>query len=110
MTRIDPVFLLVPILTALTPVSYRRVALISLATHNSLQADGSPGNFRPADDLFEEAAQKLEAALQSHKDPSSLVTASDVIAFTSLQCARTALVHICDVKGIPLTHSCILDV
>ncbi|KAJ7595035.1 ribonuclease H2, subunit B [Mycena floridula] len=79
-TRIDPAFLLIPILQALAP------------------ANGSPGNFRQADEMLEDAAKKI--VQQSETDPSTQLTLHDITKFTLLDCSVKALGRICDVKEI----------
>ncbi|KAE9411259.1 hypothetical protein BT96DRAFT_952373 [Gymnopus androsaceus JB14] len=78
---VDPAFLLIPILRAFSP------------------KDGSLGQFRTSDDIFEEAASKLEQ--KSSKDPSELILSTDVATFTSLDCCKDALPRICDVQELP---------
>jgi len=84
MTCIDPVFLLIPILQSTYP------------------DDGTLGNFRPADDIFEEAALKLYKAYATFGGYEALTVVSekDVLYFTSLDSVKSALKHICDVKEI----------
>ncbi|KAF8517650.1 ribonuclease H2, subunit B [Gautieria morchelliformis] len=74
MTPVDPVFLLIPILQAAQPL------------------DGSIGNFRPADDIFEEAASKLTQG--------SAIKGQDVLRLATLDCVRGALNRICDSKEV----------
>ncbi|KAJ7496044.1 ribonuclease H2, subunit B [Mycena galericulata] len=84
MTAIDPAFLLIPILQSVYP------------------ENGEQGKFRPEDEIFEDAAANLELASISTagKDASLLISKEDVIRFTSLECCRTALKRVCDVKEI----------
>ncbi|TFK54172.1 hypothetical protein OE88DRAFT_1675650 [Heliocybe sulcata] len=85
MTPIDPSFLLIPLLRAIQP------------------ADGSPGTFRPLEDLFEEALPKLlELAEEnaSPKDPSASLARRDLELFTSLECVKKAMKNVCEVKEI----------
>ncbi|GLB37612.1 putative ydr279p protein family (RNase H2 complex component) [Lyophyllum shimeji] len=81
MTPIDPAFLLIPILQAVHP------------------CDGSAGTYRPADDIFEDAAAKLHATSGKPDDGPWILT-KDIIRFGSLPCVKAALAHICDVKDI----------
>ncbi|KAJ3762825.1 ribonuclease H2, subunit B [Lentinula raphanica] len=80
-TPVDPVFLLIPILRSFSP------------------KDGTPGQFRTADDIFEEAAMKLEQA--SSKDPIQAILAKDIATFTALDCCKDALTRICDKQELP---------
>ncbi|KAH7929852.1 hypothetical protein BV22DRAFT_1080099 [Leucogyrophana mollusca] len=84
MTPVDPVLLLIPILQTLQPT------------------DGSAGNFRPADDIFTDAAEKLATASRSSaaKDPSTILLESDITALLSLDCVEHAMRRICEVKDI----------
>jgi ribonuclease H2 subunit B len=60
--------------------------------------------FRPADEIFEDAAANLEQLSTSAggKDASLIVSKEDVIRFTSLECCKSALSRVCDVKGTRL--------
>ncbi|KAJ3853762.1 ribonuclease H2, subunit B [Lentinula lateritia] len=80
-TPVDPAFLLVPILRSFSP------------------KNGSLGQFRTADDIFEEAAIKLEQS--SSKDSSETISAKDVATFTSMNCCKDALSRICDSQELP---------
>ncbi|KAF7782330.1 hypothetical protein Agabi119p4_1706 [Agaricus bisporus var. burnettii] len=80
MTPIDPVFLLLPVLSCIQP------------------NDGSAGQFKPADDMLEEAALRLQEQSQSRKD--GRISNEDILRLTNLRCARNALKHICDIKEI----------
>ncbi|KAJ7497514.1 ribonuclease H2, subunit B [Mycena latifolia] len=84
MTPIDPAFLLIPILQAVYP------------------GNGDQGMFRPADEIFEDAAVNLEQSSTSTagKDISLIVSKDDVLQFTSLECCKSALNRVCDVKEI----------
>ncbi|KAJ7163611.1 ribonuclease H2, subunit B [Mycena crocata] len=84
MTPIDPAFLLIPILQSV------------------YHEGGDQGMFRPADEIFEDAAANLEESSTSTagKDSSLLITREDVIRFSSLKCCINALKHVCDVKEI----------
>ncbi|XP_006460823.1 hypothetical protein AGABI2DRAFT_192416 [Agaricus bisporus var. bisporus H97] len=80
MTPVDPVFLLLPVLSCIQP------------------NDGSAGQFKPADDMLEEAALRLQEQSQSRKD--GRISNEDILRLTNLRCARNALKHICDIKEI----------
>ncbi|GJE92210.1 ribonuclease H2, subunit [Phanerochaete sordida] len=82
MTPVDPAFLLVPILHALSP--------------SSAQA----GTFRPMDDMLEDAVEKLIQSAPSKKDPSARLCKEDLLHFVSLDCARNAVSRICEKKQI----------
>ncbi|KAJ8077250.1 hypothetical protein AAF712_004134 [Marasmius tenuissimus] len=55
--------------------------------------------FRPADDIFEDLALKLEVSSAS-KEPSLHVLSKDVQRFTSLRCCKDALDRICEVERV----------
>ncbi|KAF8829085.1 hypothetical protein HHX47_DHR3000878 [Lentinula edodes] len=59
--------------------------------------NGSLGQFRTADDIFEEAASKLEQS--SSKDSIETISAKDVATFASMNCCKDALTRICDSQG-----------
>ncbi|KAJ6596657.1 ribonuclease H2, subunit B [Mycena sp. CBHHK59/15] len=84
MTPIDPAFLLIPILQSVYP------------------ENGALGMFRPADEIFDDAATNLEESSTSAagKDVSLIVSKEDVLRFTSLECCQSALNRICDMKEI----------
>jgi len=82
MTPVHPVFLLIPVLRAAHPV------------------DGALGSFRPADDIFEEAAAQLTKAVPKDKDPPTIISEKDVLCLLSLECIKNALKRMCDVKEI----------
>jgi ribonuclease H2 subunit B len=72
----------------------------------STQENGDQGMFRPADEIFEDAAANLEQSSTSaaDKDVSLLVSKEDVFQFASMECCINALKRVCDVKGARL-HS-----
>ncbi|KAH8828238.1 ribonuclease H2, subunit B [Flagelloscypha sp. PMI_526] len=70
LTRIDPVFLLIPIIL-------------------SVQPKDSPLPFRPYDDLFEEADAKLNSGCNL-----------DIIALSRLSCVQHAMQYLCDVQDV----------
>ncbi|KAF4620586.1 hypothetical protein D9613_000415 [Agrocybe pediades] len=74
MTSIDPAFLLIPILQALE------------------QGNEAAGQFRPADDLLDEAAKRLAGSDETQ--------AQDLSDFCALKCSHKALPRICDFKEI----------
>ncbi|KAG7098771.1 hypothetical protein E1B28_000679 [Marasmius oreades] len=81
---VDPVFLLIYILKFFTK-------------------DERSGIFRPADDIFEDAALKLEAASLISKESkgSSLhLSSKDIRTFTSMQCCRNVMDKICEAKNV----------
>ncbi|KAH7913669.1 ribonuclease H2, subunit B [Hygrophoropsis aurantiaca] len=84
MTPVDPVFLLIPILQSLQP------------------KDGSAVKFRPADDIFTDAAELLATGSKATatKDPSSLIPKNDIATFASLDCVKRAMKRVCEVKEI----------
>ncbi|KAK7005697.1 ribonuclease H2, subunit B, partial [Favolaschia claudopus] len=84
MTPIDPAFLLIPILQSVYP------------------ENGERGKFRPADEIFEDAAANLEESSSStaDKDSSLIISRDDVAQFTSMECCNAALKRVCDVKEI----------
>ncbi|KAJ7268785.1 ribonuclease H2, subunit B [Mycena haematopus] len=84
MTAIDPAFLLIPILQAVYP------------------ENSEPGKFRPADEIFDDAAANLEESSTSaaNKDNSLIISKDDILQFTSMDCCIAALKRVCDVKEI----------
>lgn len=82
MTPVDPAFLLLPILQVLAPTN------------------DQPGTFRPMDDIFEEAIEKLSQTTRSNKDPAACLCKEDLLYFVSLDCARKAMARTCETKQI----------
>lgn len=76
LTPIDPAFLLIPILKSTIP------------------SDGTSGNFRPADDIFEDAISKLS------RESNDLVSAVDITSFVEMDCSRKALRRVCEMKEV----------
>ncbi|KAF8628908.1 hypothetical protein AX15_003689 [Amanita polypyramis BW_CC] len=83
MTPVDPVFLLLPLLQAADP-----------------PGNGFERHFRPADDIFEDAARTIEEQGRKYDDISYSISARDILQFTSFQCTRDSLQRICDVKEV----------
>ncbi|KAF8558009.1 hypothetical protein OG21DRAFT_1475189 [Imleria badia] len=82
MTPVDPLFLLIPILRAIK------------------QPSGGIGNFRPADDIFEDAARNVAEASMADQDASASVGVEDVMRFAALECTKGAMKRLCDIKEI----------
>ncbi|KAG8932883.1 hypothetical protein FRC03_012877 [Tulasnella sp. 419] len=79
LTPIDPIFLLVPLLE---PVS-------------------STAQFRPLDDIFEEATEKVNATLSELSVPDCPpISAEDVSSFARLSSVRSAVERICEKKDL----------
>ncbi|KAF9244973.1 ribonuclease H2, subunit B [Melanogaster broomeanus] len=94
MTPVDPIFL--------------------LDTNASSNQAGSSGivNFRPAEDMFEDAARHIAEAstVTASQDASTLIRVEDVMKFAALECTKSAMKRICDVKGrlTPSHAACVL--
>jgi hypothetical protein len=97
MTPVDPAFLLIPILQAAHPVNSSCIVFITLS-NCSTQQDGTLGTFRPADDIFEDAARKLQPSLQSHETENPDLN-NDILRFASMKVVKESLKRICDIKG-----------
>ena len=97
MTPIDPIFLLIPILQAAQPVSLLNLMSTLLILS---QADGTTGQFRPADHIFEAAASRL-----STETKTSAIKCEDIMQLGTLHCVHDALRRICDTKGTPSGNS-----
>ncbi|KAH0827552.1 hypothetical protein J3R83DRAFT_4273 [Lanmaoa asiatica] len=83
MTPVDPLFLLIPLLRAIK------------------QPDAA--NFRPADDIFEDAARHIAevSMVDATQDTSVSVGVEDIMKFAALECTKKAMKRLCDVKGKP---------
>lgn len=55
--------------------------------------------YKPADDLIEEIAAKLESSTVEVKEAHLRISAKDVRAFTSMRCCQEALLKVCDVES-----------
>ncbi|KAI5121553.1 hypothetical protein M0805_000734, partial [Coniferiporia weirii] len=87
MTPVDTAFLLVPFLRAVSP------------------KDGSMGNFRTLDDIFEDAAAKLARANDSEGKEGEQGVSTDVylsaaVELGCLPCVQEAMRRVCEVKDI----------
>ncbi|KAF8135661.1 ribonuclease H2, subunit B [Boletus edulis] len=84
MTPVDPLFLLIPLLRAIK------------------QLNGGIGSFRPAEDIFEDAARHMtESSMTSpSQDTSMHVRVEDIMKFGALECTKKAMKRLCDVKEI----------
>ncbi|KAI0358438.1 hypothetical protein OH77DRAFT_1494140 [Trametes cingulata] len=80
MTPIDSAFMLIRLL------------------QSSVPTDGSTGNFRPADDIIEEAANKIASSPSA--DSVVAVSSSDVLYLSSLRCVHAAMRRVCEYKNI----------
>lgn len=106
MTPIDPIFLLIPILQAIKPVSICLEPLSPLPSRPCLwsslpQNDGSAGLFQPLDDIFDEAAPKIvrsvnERTLNDDALAFPPISAEDMMSLTRYDCIIDALNRICD--------------
>ncbi|KAI0706844.1 ribonuclease H2, subunit B [Cerioporus squamosus] len=82
MTPVDPAFLLIPILRTTLPA-------------------GGLGNFRPLEDLIEDAAYKLASSATSGENASgSTMPSQDVLFLSSLGCVQAAMRRVCEYKEI----------
>ena len=60
------------------------------------------GSFRPLDDIFEDAVDKLLLSppyTPNPKDPSTYLSKEDLLQFLSLDCAQIAMARVCEKKG-----------
>ncbi|KAI8993018.1 ribonuclease H2, subunit B [Trametes punicea] len=78
MTPVDPAFLLIPILQTTIPT------------------DGTAGNFRPADDILEEAANQFSKS----SVPADFALAEDILHLASLRCVHAAMRRVCEHKEV----------
>ncbi|KAG6378137.1 hypothetical protein JVT61DRAFT_13825 [Boletus reticuloceps] len=94
MTPVDPLFLLIPILRAIK------------------QLNGGIGSFRPAEDIFEDAARHMtESSMTSpSQDTSMHVRVEDIMKFGALECTKKAMKRLCDVKGKPFVPEITADI
>ncbi|EJD02758.1 uncharacterized protein FOMMEDRAFT_156092 [Fomitiporia mediterranea MF3/22] len=82
MTPLDPVFLLVPFLRAVSP------------------QDGSLGNFRTLDDIFEDASVKLGKEGDTSSDAPIELVPGDILELSRFACIHDAMRRICDTKDV----------
>ncbi|KAF9652960.1 hypothetical protein BDM02DRAFT_3088479 [Thelephora ganbajun] len=81
MTPVDPVFLLIPIVRAISK-------------------EGAPANFRPLDDIFDDAVTALMSRNRKITSPDQQISRHDIVKFTSMKCAAAAMKHLCEVKEV----------
>lgn len=64
-------------------------------------------NFRPADDIFDDAITTLTS--QNGKDipPDTRLSRHDLVKFVSLKCVASATKHLCEVKSTVLSPLCV---
>ncbi|KAI0081258.1 hypothetical protein K474DRAFT_1635966 [Panus rudis PR-1116 ss-1] len=87
MTPVDPAFLLIPILRSIHP------------------SDGSLGNFRPLEDMLEDASRIFMRRHQSERatakgDNDVQLTMKDITEFCAFDCVLSAAKRICETKDI----------
>ncbi|KAG8893985.1 hypothetical protein FRC01_013235 [Tulasnella sp. 417] len=80
-TPVDPLFLLLPIMSAVAPPNKATTA-----------------QFRPLEDIFEDAASKITKA--STEEDSDRVSTDDILFLGRLGCVLEAMKRICEVKEI----------
>lgn len=56
-------------------------------------------NFRPADDIFDDAVTALTSRNGKNISPDLQLSRHDLVKFTSMKCVATAMKHLCEVKG-----------
>ncbi|KAG8972971.1 hypothetical protein FRC05_009387 [Tulasnella sp. 425] len=77
-TPVDPLFLLLPIMSAVAPAN--------------------KAQFRPLEDIFEDAAEKLpKTSIEQYPDP---VSSEDILFLGRLDCVVKAMKRLCEVKEI----------
>ncbi|EIM82893.1 uncharacterized protein STEHIDRAFT_171042 [Stereum hirsutum FP-91666 SS1] len=57
-------------------------------------------NFRPLDDVLEEAASKILQSTPASDDPSSSIRQNDIMSLASLDCTAAAMRRMCDTQDI----------
>jgi ribonuclease H2 subunit B len=118
MTPIDPVFLLIPMLQAIKPVSIRLLPLFQTRPDQTRpclwsslpqpQNDGSAGLFQPLDDIFDEAVQKIVRPVNGRTSSDDAlafppISPEDVLSLTKYDCIINGLNRICDCQSAPLS-------
>ncbi|KAG6333383.1 hypothetical protein ID866_5701 [Astraeus odoratus] len=70
---------------------------------DSMKREGEETKFRPADDIFEEAAARLAemtiTQASSSRESVSAITTEDIMAFSALGCTTQAMRRLCEMKG-----------
>ncbi|KAH9858715.1 ribonuclease H2, subunit B [Lenzites betulinus] len=80
MTPVDPAFLLIRLLQGTAPI------------------DGTSGNYRPLDDVLEDAAVK--ASSSSTEGGVAPVSSDDIVYLSTMRCIHAAMRRICEFKDI----------
>jgi hypothetical protein len=96
MTPVDPVFLLIPIVRAVYKV---RVPFHWLLLVLLLKQDRTLGNFRPMDDILDDAVTVLTSQDGKIITPDIQLSRQDLVKFTSMKCVASAMKNLCEVKG-----------
>lgn len=65
-----------------------------------MEQEGAPANFRPIDDVFDDAVTALTSQNGKNTPPDLQLTRHDLVKFTSMKCVASATKHLCEVKGI----------
>lgn len=71
-----------------------------LANSHFKKVQKETDTFRPSDDIFEEAANKLQTDSHNEKETSLHLSAQDILACTSAELCQSALKHLCETQGI----------
>ncbi|KZT08343.1 uncharacterized protein LAESUDRAFT_697204 [Laetiporus sulphureus 93-53] len=82
LTPIDPSFLLISVLQSTQPT------------------DGSSGNYRSLDDIFEDAASKIAEAQPRSLEQAASCSVDDILQLMSLACIQNAMRCICKFKKV----------
>jgi ribonuclease H2 subunit B len=104
MTPIDPVFLLIPILQAIKPVSIYLESRPDRAygrVYPQPQNDGSVGLFQPLDDIFDEAVPKIVQSVNGRTSSGDAppISPEDMLSLTRYDCIINGLNRICDFQS-----------
>lgn len=65
-----------------------------------MKQEGAPANFRPIDDVFDDAVTTLTSQIGKNTPPDLQLSRHDLAKFTSMKCVASAAKHLCEVKGI----------
>jgi len=66
---------------------------------DAVQLPETGAAFRPSDDIFEDAANILQADSQKAKEAELRLSTQDIFSFTSAAICQEALKHLCGVQG-----------
>ena len=98
MAPVDPTFLLVPFLEAVSQVSCRDFSFVTM-TADFFQKNNSSNSFRTLDDILDSATTILCATSEGDGDVLDVLSPDEIASMASIDCIEMCMKKICEVKG-----------